>query len=157
MRRTHDHTPRCLIAAALVAWLATPAGGLPPDHRPARDDGPGETAATTTQAPDPAQRLREGSLIKDLPGTFVSAGERIAFYPSDQDTALPVLENQALERVAGMLEQAPGRVWSVSGTVTEFRGRNYLLISRAVVRPRHATSAEHAVQLTRPNRQPYDP
>jgi hypothetical protein len=80
-------------------------------------------------------------VLKNLAGTFKVAGDRITFCPRDQETALLVLENLALERVGGMLESVGGRLWSVSGTVTEYRGRNYLLIDRAVVRSHGAESA----------------
>jgi hypothetical protein len=35
-----------------------------------------------------------------------------------------------------MLDDTRGRLWSASGTVTEYRGHNYLLLDRAVVRAR---------------------
>jgi hypothetical protein len=61
--------------------------------------------------------------------------DRIVFYPADKTPeSIRVLENLALERVANAIvdPRAPNR-WLVSGTITEYRGLNYLLISRAVV------------------------
>jgi hypothetical protein len=102
------------------------AGSAPAASEPARQ----EAAAD--------ERLREGGVLTHVLGTFQVVGDRITFAPDDRQAALPVLENLALERVAGMLESAAGRVWSVNGMVTEFRGRNYLLLERAVVRARPA-------------------
>jgi hypothetical protein len=46
-----------------------------------------------------------------------------------------VLENLALERIVRILNETRGqRQWLVSGTITEYRGSNYLLISKAVQR-----------------------
>jgi hypothetical protein len=73
--------------------------------------------------------------LTDVAGEFQSTGDRILFQPRDRKSGLLVLENLALERVARALEEIrePG-LWSVSGTVTEFRGANYLLITRAVLK-----------------------
>lgn len=140
MRRIHHRLAWSAIVATLFVWPATADRVLPWGDAPPPVSAGSDTAQTLPQAPTSAERLREGSVLKDLPGTFQSAGDRISFCPSDREAALPVLENLALERVSGMLENAGGRVWSVSGTVTEFRGRNYLLISRAVVRTQRAAA-----------------
>ena len=69
-------------------------------------------------------------------GRFERRGDRVAFLTGDRPTALIVLENLALERVMRVTEEdglGPIR-WRVSGTITEFRGANYLIIRRAVVK-----------------------
>jgi len=79
-------------------------------------------------------RLREGSQIDNVVGRFRRSGETLAFVDED-DRELGGLPNLNLERVLRSLKATdePENVWwSVSGTVTEFSGRNYLLISRAV-------------------------
>ena len=82
-------------------------------------------------------RLREGSKITDEIGEFQKTADRFNFYLQNDKRAIRVLENQSLERVARTLENDPSpRSWSVSGVLTEFRGENFLLITRAVLRPR---------------------
>jgi len=119
-----------LVVASVALSRARPADPAPPAAQP--------TAPQATRSSDepPGERLREGTALKSVSGTFEIIGERILFRPSERELSLPVLENLASERVAGMLDSAAGRIWSVSGTVTEFRGRNYLLVERAVIRAR---------------------
>ncbi|HYO25453.1 MAG TPA: hypothetical protein VEQ85_10955 [Lacipirellulaceae bacterium] len=84
-------------------------------------------------APD-AHRLREGTQLTDHLGHFRQNGESLTFV-DDDGRELGALPNLNLERVARTLKAVdePESVsWSVSGAVTEFSGRNYLLISRAV-------------------------
>jgi hypothetical protein len=113
------------------------------------------------------ERLREGTRITDVQGTFQFSGDRVAFHPDgkshldgkahadgkghpngkdrrgglerggleEKGESFRVLENLALERINRELGQARGNLqWTVSGIVTEFRGNNYLLVTRAVVK-----------------------
>jgi hypothetical protein len=90
--------------------------------------------AVPTQGDEPGTRLREGEFLLNRAGTFQYTGDRILFAAHDQAGAWPVLENLALERVARLLAQHADSVWTVTGTLTEFHGRNYLLLDRAVIR-----------------------
>jgi len=84
-----------------------------------------------------ALRHREGEVV-ELTGRFAFAGERVTFTAEEGNISFRVLENLALERVLQYLEEnaanAPRRLWSVVGRVTEFRGTNYLLLERAVLK-----------------------
>ena len=54
--------------------------------------------------------------------------------PSQADGRYIGLENLNLERIAAELASSPSQPeWSVSGTVTEFRGTNYLLVRRSIL------------------------
>jgi hypothetical protein len=102
--------------------------------------GVGQTAHSTeaaqaiegTQATDPAL-LREGALIQNLSGQFQRQGNRLVFVAAD-GRRLTALENLNLQRVADKLEVDATFTWFVWGTVTEFRGDRFLLISRAQAR-----------------------
>jgi hypothetical protein len=84
--------------------------------------------------------------LTDVQGTFDTAGNRMQFRPADGSSSLRVLENLALERVTRILEETRSdRLWLVSGTVTEYRGENYLLITRVVLTSRSNASASPAV------------
>jgi hypothetical protein len=111
------------------------------DGRPAAPRGAANTSARTAGelgTPDSNHRahpqVREGSQLVKMPGRFVPVGDSLVFQPQGSEQAFQVLENLALERVWNMLEQNGDRTWTVSGTVTEFRSRNYLLIERAVLK-----------------------
>ena len=80
-------------------------------------------------------RLREGSRLTDQRGYFTLAGDRVAFHTVDGRRRLVALENLNLERIAGQIRTAGERsLWSVSGTVTEYQGSNYLLVTRATLK-----------------------
>ena len=79
-------------------------------------------------------RLREGTKITNRLGRFKQSGDRATFVV-EGNLEFGGLPNLNLERVVRMLKSVdePESIWwSVSGVVTEFSGRNYLLIERAV-------------------------
>lgn len=121
------------IVAVLTLWELVPMVGAQ------QIAGRGVRGAAAVDAslsdPDlaPVRRLREGSTLSDQLGVFKVNGDRIDFVPAEQEHSLQVLENLALERVWKMLDEARGRQWRVNGSVTEYRGRNYLLIERVVL------------------------
>ena len=68
-------------------------------------------------------------------GTFSSTGDRIMFYSTADKRRFGALENLNLERVGRIVAESTEPLeWNVSGTITEFQGANYLLISRAVLK-----------------------
>ena len=80
------------------------------------------------------RRLREGTVIKDASGFFREDGDGASFV-SDLGIEFGTLPNLNLERVVRLLKgaDAPNSIrWSVTGTVTEYSGKNYLLLKRAV-------------------------
>ena len=86
---------------------------------------------TTVQG---SRRLREGTLISDQNGFFREDGEGATFV-ADTGMEFGALPNLNLERVVRLLKNAdePSSIrWSVNGKVTEFSGRNFLLVSRAL-------------------------
>jgi hypothetical protein len=109
--------------------------------RPSQARQEGELARPTS---DVADRLREGTVL-ELSGTFKPLGDRIMFYSSTDNRRFGTLENLNLERITRLVtEGSDAMQWSVTGTVTEFQGANYLLVSRAVVNsklPRQANAS----------------
>jgi hypothetical protein len=104
---------------------------------PTGREAPDKPAAN--ERPAIKQRRREGDLFQ-APGRFESTGDRITFYADEGEEVFRVLENLALERIARVLEDPSGlggsRKWNVTGVVTEYRGSNYLLIERAILKAR---------------------
>ena len=83
---------------------------------------------------DAKRRLREGTVLTDEGGRFRQDGDGAVFI-SEKQIEFVALENLNLERVARTLkgsDESESIRWSVSGMVTEFNGRNFLLITRAV-------------------------
>jgi hypothetical protein len=140
-----------LIVSALLCagWVAADPGGSGVLGAPTAADG-GQSDAPVSAATGAADsRLREGELLENQLGTFDVTGERVHFTVAGRPRVLPVLENLALERVARMLEQQVDSSWLVTGTVTEYRGRNYLLLERAVVRAADQDAAGPVAALPR--------
>ncbi|MBN1909104.1 MAG: hypothetical protein JW818_05140 [Pirellulales bacterium] len=124
--------------AAVLLCLAAFSG--PGPSNPATQAG--DTATVPTNSPDvlpegapPAKtRLREGMKLVDQLGHFRATGDRIAFFTHNDTTRLIGLENLNLQRVAtAIAEQPKGRLWKVTGTITEYRGENFLLVDRAIL------------------------
>ena len=64
-------------------------------------------------------------------------GDRVTFFSDDSGRRYVALENLNLERIVARITDDPTpRQWLVSGLVTEFRGANYLLIRRAMLKAR---------------------
>jgi hypothetical protein len=107
-----------------------------------------DTPVTTvsTQAPPPVvqrrpevprngERQREGTRLIEISGRFDLAGDRVTFLPANEREHYKLLENLALERVGQVLSESRARhEWTVSGTLTEYRGSNYLLLQKAVIK-----------------------
>jgi hypothetical protein len=147
------------LGAAAVIWIGAhrlAAQNAPGTVDPGVDHAPPPAAATDPALPAPGSsdlpasarasrigqddgettiaRLREGTRLTDLLGQFRQEGDLFSFVDEEGRT-FGCLPNLGLERIANVLKGAeePDSVWwSVSGTVTEFNERNYLLISRAV-------------------------
>jgi hypothetical protein len=79
-------------------------------------------------------RLREGTRLKDVAGRFRQSGDSLTFIDGEtrEITGLPNLNLERILRMLKTVEEPESITWSVSGTITEFSGHNYLLISRAV-------------------------
>jgi hypothetical protein len=79
-------------------------------------------------------RLREGTRLRDIAGRFRQSGDTLTFIDGEnrEITGLPNLNLERILRMLKTVEEPESISWSVSGTVTEFGARNYLLISRAV-------------------------
>jgi hypothetical protein len=94
--------------------------------------GPRQSIAAT--ASGGSQREREGTNLVDVPGYFKLTGDRATFFPAGGETHYLALENLNLERIAAAISDIPEQVpWRVSGTVTEYRGANFLLVTKAIL------------------------
>jgi hypothetical protein len=97
-------------------------------------------------------RLREGTRLRDVAGRFRQSGDELTLI-DEEGRELSGLPNLNLERILRMLktvEEPESITWSVSGTVTEFGGRNYLLISRAVYKASAPPPAPESLVETEP-------
>ncbi len=121
------------ITAAMASISFTVANSQDSEHPTTQPKPTGNES--TEGADDQAFRLREGMKFVNRIGELKESGGRITFYPDGQTQSLQLLENLALERVSGDLDRT-SRKWSVSGIVTEFKGSNYLLLHRAVLKAR---------------------
>ena len=89
------------------------------------------------------ERLREGTRLNDVPGSFQFSGDRVTFHPDGgKGESYKLLENLAMERISSELGRSRGTPnWIVSGMVTEYRNANYLLVTKAVVKSAGETTS----------------
>ena len=102
----------------------------------------GNSSAGSTK---PVERLREGTRLTDVIGTFQSIGnDNVSFSlgGNGNKDSFRVLENLALQRINQVLDENRGpRQWIVSGLITEYRGSNYILVTKAVIDLKEGDSA----------------
>jgi hypothetical protein len=111
-----------LAASLALATAATAVGSRP------------NSSQVEPSPPSEQPLLREGTQVVDLLGEFESSPLGIVFVSLETGQRFVVLENLYLERIYDALEnQADPHPWKVTGTVTEFRGNNYMLTRRAVL------------------------
>ena len=80
-------------------------------------------------------RMREGTEVVDQLGHFRVTGARVTFFTDDGQGRFVVLENLNLERIARTIADNPEQLqWGVTGTITEYRGANFLLLRRAALK-----------------------
>jgi hypothetical protein len=104
-----------------------------------------------------AKRLREGTRLSDVVGRFEAIGEKVTFTFADSGESVRILENLALERVARVLPSEGQKKiqWSISGTVTEYNGGNYLLLTKASQSVTTAGEAEKGSGIGTPSKRDY--
>jgi len=122
-----------LSAAALLlgaALTGAPASSATDAHTPP----PAVANNGKSTPPLDSLRAREGTEIVDQLGHFQSTGDRVVFSTADGKRRYVGLENLNLERIARAIADSPQTLqWGVTGTITEYRGTNFLLIHRATL------------------------
>jgi hypothetical protein len=93
--------------------------------------GAGDTSPSRSAGSIEEKLLREGTRIENRPAEIRQEAERIAIYLADHHVPLLALENLAMQRILRAVVDDPAdKHWTVTGTVTEFQGRNFLLLER---------------------------
>ena len=131
----------CAIALAVGATMAgAGAPDVPEVSVPGTEsasDKPGSASA------DAGGYVREGTELVNQLGYFRATGDRVTFFSDGGKARFIVLENLNLDRITRSIADDPmGSKWIVTGTVTEFRGTNYMFVRRAVLRNRDESGAE---------------
>jgi hypothetical protein len=84
-------------------------------------------------------RIREGTEMENQNGYFRMTGDRVTFFTEGGKSRFVVLENLNLERVSRILAENPDHLqWTITATVTEYRGNNYVFVRKAVRREQEA-------------------
>lgn len=165
---------RPIILAPCAVALTAGIGALSLDADEARPAPSSVTSVANSPQREPAKafvdkaeealelaklRLREGTRLRDVTGRFRQSGDSLTFVDAD-NREISGLPNLNLERILRMLktvEEPESITWSVSGSITEFSGRNYLLITRAVYKaaapPPAPESLAQPVDLENPQAQ----
>ena len=95
----------------------------------------GDASSNSPKSGGANQLKREGAEFVDILGQFRMTGDRATFYPKDSQAGYAGLENLNLERVSLMISDTSDQLlWQVSGTITEYRGMNYILVTKAILK-----------------------
>lgn len=97
------------------------------------EDKPAPVAAMR----EPAKLMREGARLESRVMVVRSSGENLTLETEDDKQAFEALENLALERILQAVRaDSNDKRWLVTGQVTEYRGRNFILLERVSRAPR---------------------
>ncbi len=133
-----------LIAVATVCGLsgilaATPESTPPESASPNAASTARSKRVEVANAGETTLRLREGTKLVDQLGAFKVQGDGLTFVSADGTRNFRVLENLAMERISRLVSESPDALeWTVSGTVTECRGANFLLVTQATIKSKPA-------------------
>jgi len=137
-RRARRWQPSLIATAGGIAlWLAFGwvwAQPYPSADRFARQEDPAAHSGPS-QPERSRHQIREGTEVVDRLGYFRTTADRVTFFSEDGKDRFVVLENLSLERIARAIGDNPTQLqWSISGTVTEYHGSNFMLIRRAILK-----------------------
>ena len=145
-------TNRCTNLAAMVSVIAAVSvgGGLFARSLEVQNRADEASRAPSADAP---QRLREGSAQTDVVGYFELTADGATFRSLDGRARLVGLQNLNLQRIVEAIREHPDRLeWVVSGTVTEYRGANFLLIKRALLKTRTSAVSSGSRRDSQPSK-----
>ena len=129
-----------IVAGLLCAMTWMNSLQAAPEGLTGSDTFPNQLSATNSRTGNQSEfginqkRIREGTHIDNRTGYFRQDGDGGIFI-TDDGYELSGLPNLNLERVVRTLKTADESKtirWRVSGDITEFGGRNYIFITRAV-------------------------
>jgi hypothetical protein len=124
----------CAGALLLGVALAGARSSGENDSKSAAEGGSNYLARSGSENAQKPVPFRGEELVDQL-GQFSTAGDRLVFVTADKKYRFIGLENLTLQHVAKSMEGHSTQLpWLVSGTVTEYRGAYYLLLSRAEVK-----------------------
>jgi hypothetical protein len=79
-------------------------------------------------------RWREGTRLYQVQGVFATNGDRLQFTTADGKVQILTTENLLAERVLRSIQESSDSLtWTVQGTMTEFKGGNFLTLNYASI------------------------
>lgn len=96
-----------------------------------------EKSVASVAVREPAKLMREGARLESRLMIVRSSGENLTLEAEDDKQSFEALENLALERILQAVRaDSNDKRWLVTGQVTEYRGRNFILLERVSRAPR---------------------
>jgi len=118
-------------ATLLIGWSAAWSQTPPPSRM---STNPERAVAPRGSSRSNTERLREGTELQEATGYFRFVDNRVVFFRKNGDARYIGLENLNLERIVSEITNNPTQLeWKIVGSITEYRGANYLLVRRAVL------------------------
>jgi hypothetical protein len=130
-----------LLTLPCILWLALAGDKSGPTSAPSapasQPSGVLEPVKDTTQPAVPEAQYREGTFLIEQPGrlTHNKKGEPVFVFDKDGKTQqLTLMANSNLAKMEDVVTGAASRtVFKITGMMTEYRGKNYLLVDRVVM------------------------
>ncbi len=130
--RTAAHSPMFWLLNLI--GLAAIGSNLAAGDGASRNETPSPVAAALRE---PGKLVREGARLESRLMLVRSAGDNLTLETEDEKQAFEALENLALERILQAVRaDSQDKRWLVTGQVTEYRGRNFILLERVSRAPR---------------------
>jgi hypothetical protein len=122
-----------VLAVSLKTVAAQETGPVAPHAKPpAAENAPAIKAGIDGYQTN--GRWREGTRLHQVQGVFSSNGDRLQFTTSDGKVQILVTENLLAERVLrSTTESSDPLAWTIQGTMTEFKGNNFLTLNYASI------------------------
>jgi hypothetical protein len=144
MKRWFPHLPGALDRAPMAGLMCAGALLLGVALAGARSTISGENNTASAKSltnpstkmavdvPENTAPFHEDAELIEQNGQFSISGDRVIFIAVESQNRFIGLENLVLQGVAEKIaENSAEQTWTVSGKVTEYRGTNYLILTRA--------------------------
>jgi hypothetical protein len=93
--------------------------------------------SASSSLPTVGALMREGTKIVNQSATCRSSGDRLQVILSADSVPVIALENLASQRILkAALDDAADERWVINGQITEFQGRNFILLDRVTRQPK---------------------
>ena len=121
-----------VISLSLRGSFAQEPAANPAATKPAVESAPGIKSGIDGYQTN--GRWREGTRLHQVQGIFSTNGDRLQFTSTDGKVQIITTENLLAERVLRSIQESSDALaWTIQGTMTEYKGVNFLTLNYASI------------------------